>query len=166
MTALEISELLGNYGEFIGAIAVVVTLVYLAIQVRANTISTRSQTLLESSIQYQNLLLAPANSTDLRSAIHKDDQGDALSPTERVALASWYNAQMNFLEATWMQAEMGAFGRGSEYVGLINITQQFLATPSLASFVESDEHPPLQRSELKRHYGQLCQAVSSLPPNQ
>jgi len=93
MSALEISQLLGNYGEFIGAIAVVVTLIYLSIQVRANTRSTRSQTLLQSSIQYQKLLLVPANSSDLRSAIQKNDQGDPLSPAERIALASWYNAQ-------------------------------------------------------------------------
>lgn len=31
------AQLLGNYGEFVGAIAVVATLVYLAIQVRQNT---------------------------------------------------------------------------------------------------------------------------------
>lgn len=34
MDLLQISELLGNFGEFIGAILVVITLVYLAVQVR------------------------------------------------------------------------------------------------------------------------------------
>ena len=34
MTTLEFSQLLGNYGEFVGAIAIVVTLVYLAMQVK------------------------------------------------------------------------------------------------------------------------------------
>ncbi len=34
MTLLEISQVLGNLGEFVGAIAVVATLLYLAIQVR------------------------------------------------------------------------------------------------------------------------------------
>ena len=38
------AQLLGNYGEFVGAIAVVVTLAYLAIQIRQNTIATRYQT--------------------------------------------------------------------------------------------------------------------------
>ena len=37
MTILEISEILGNLGEFVGAIGVVVTLVYLAYQIRQNT---------------------------------------------------------------------------------------------------------------------------------
>ena len=35
------AQLLGNYGEFVGAIAVVITLVYLAIQIRQNTESLR-----------------------------------------------------------------------------------------------------------------------------
>ena len=33
----DFAQLLGNYGEFIGSIAVVFTLIYLAIQVRQNT---------------------------------------------------------------------------------------------------------------------------------
>ena len=53
MSSLELSELLGNYGEFVGAIAVVATLVYLSVQIRANTKSTRSQTLLGSVVQTQ-----------------------------------------------------------------------------------------------------------------
>lgn len=36
------AQLLGNYGEFVGAIAVFVTLVYLSVQVRQNTRSTNS----------------------------------------------------------------------------------------------------------------------------
>jgi hypothetical protein len=44
------AQLLGNYGEFVGAIAVLMTLGYLAVQIRHNTNSNRSasrQTLLE-----------------------------------------------------------------------------------------------------------------------
>jgi hypothetical protein len=37
----EFAELLGNYGEFVGAIAVVVTLIYLAMQIRQNTNALR-----------------------------------------------------------------------------------------------------------------------------
>ena len=38
------AQLLGNYGEFVGAIAVVVTLAYLAVQIRQSTKATKSQT--------------------------------------------------------------------------------------------------------------------------
>jgi hypothetical protein len=38
------AELLGNYGEFVGAIAVVVTLAFLSIQLRQNTSALKSST--------------------------------------------------------------------------------------------------------------------------
>ena len=37
MNHQELAQLLGNYGEFFGSVAVVATLIYLAIQVRQNT---------------------------------------------------------------------------------------------------------------------------------
>ena len=42
MSTLEFSQLLGNYGEFVGAIAIVVTLIYLAMQLRQNTRAIQS----------------------------------------------------------------------------------------------------------------------------
>jgi len=44
MTVLEWTAVLGNVGEFIGAIAVVVTLVYLAAQVRLSKLATEANT--------------------------------------------------------------------------------------------------------------------------
>ena len=41
------AQILGNYGEFFGAIAVVVTLGYLAIQIRQNTRASRVSAELE-----------------------------------------------------------------------------------------------------------------------
>jgi len=37
MDLISISQLLGNFGEFVGAIAVVITLIYLTAQIRQNT---------------------------------------------------------------------------------------------------------------------------------
>ena len=42
MDLMETAQLLGNFGEFFGAIAVVVTLAYLAVQLRQNTLSNKS----------------------------------------------------------------------------------------------------------------------------
>ena len=42
MQLSELSEILGNFGEFVAAIAVVITLGYLALQVRQNTRALQS----------------------------------------------------------------------------------------------------------------------------
>lgn len=44
MDLMSTAQLLGNLGEFLGAIAVVVTLVYLAVQIRQNTTALHSST--------------------------------------------------------------------------------------------------------------------------
>jgi hypothetical protein len=44
MTFIEITTVLGNLGEFIGAIAVVVTLFYLALQVKHSKEATEANT--------------------------------------------------------------------------------------------------------------------------
>jgi hypothetical protein len=58
MSALEFSQLLGNYGEFVGAIGIVITLMYLAIQLRQNTRMMRAsirQARSDSSVQLYSL---------------------------------------------------------------------------------------------------------------
>jgi len=42
MDHLTIAQLLGNYGEFVGSVGVVVTLFYLAVQIRSNTRVTKA----------------------------------------------------------------------------------------------------------------------------
>ena len=49
MDLMYTAQLLGNFGEFLGAVAVVITLVYLTIQVRQNTQAIRFQSGRESA---------------------------------------------------------------------------------------------------------------------
>ena len=49
MSVLDVSQILGGFGEFFGAIAVVATLVYLSVQVRQNSKLIKHQTHLSSS---------------------------------------------------------------------------------------------------------------------
>ena len=68
MTLMETAQLLGNFGEFFGAIAVVATLGYLAVQVRQNTRSVQAATYQEFSESYG----------DFRTLLVKDERLGAL----------------------------------------------------------------------------------------
>ena len=152
-------DAIGAVGEVIGAAAVVLTLAYLTFQVRASLKASRSQTLLDTSIQYQNLMLAPADNALIQSAFEKLENNEAMTSPERVALAGWCNAMMNFLEATWIQTGIGSFAGGkataSEYKGLVEVTRQFLETPGILEFLKSSDHTQIQKQELDRHYREL-----------
>ena len=67
MSLMEVSQLLGNFGEFVGAIAVVVTLIYLAMQVR------------HSSVLLETNNAALKQTTELAKAEAMDRYNDAVS---------------------------------------------------------------------------------------
>ena len=92
------AQLLGNYGEFVGAIAVFATLAYLAVQVRQNTKAER-RTALNLSIR---------NFISIRQAVFENAEVSAISmkglndPDSLDELESYrfrlfmYNAMLSF----------------------------------------------------------------------
>ncbi len=60
MDLMSIAQLLGNFGEFVGAIAVVVTLVYLAVQVKQSKVATEVRLLSDDGGRRQASLIPKA----------------------------------------------------------------------------------------------------------
>ena len=56
MSTLEFAQLLGNYGEFVGAIAIVVTLIYLAVQIRQNSKQIRLDSIQSANEKFAALI--------------------------------------------------------------------------------------------------------------
>ena len=76
---------LGNIGEFVGAVGVVVSLIYLAVQIRRNTRSVRASTFQEAVRDVailSDLLATDAELSRIWSSGLQDL--DALKPDERV----------------------------------------------------------------------------------
>jgi hypothetical protein len=99
MTLIETTQLLGNLGEFVGAIAVVVTLVYLAVQVRhsraateANTKQLESAALREMAARMESRTLLLATNSDLADRIMRSEiDPESLTPLDTFQMA-WYVA--------------------------------------------------------------------------
>jgi hypothetical protein len=162
-------DALGAIAEAIGAVAVLVTLAYLAVQVRASTKSTRSQTLLGSSTQYQHLLAGPTNSAELRSAFQRSHAGEQLTPSEKAALESWCVAMANLLGSTWDLAELGAFGEGAagaEFEGLVDVVRAFVETSPYTVVLAAADPNTFHGRELKRHDRRLRDVIAAVshPP--
>lgn len=58
-------EILGNIGSFAGGIAVVISLIYLALQIRDNSRSTRLAAMQSAMLATQNIAKLPAQTRDL-----------------------------------------------------------------------------------------------------
>ena len=68
---------LGALGELLGSVAVLATLVYLALQTRQNTIAIAAQLDAAAITANQTILLSAATSNDLGEALKEDRVGDA-----------------------------------------------------------------------------------------
>ena len=92
------AQLLGNYGEFVGAIAVVVTLIYLAIQVRQNTNAELRSALDLSVRNFIAIRQAVFENSEVSSISFKGlNEPDSLNEEEKYRFRLWfYNCMLSF----------------------------------------------------------------------
>jgi hypothetical protein len=81
-------EVLGNVGDFIGGFAVIVSLLYLALQIRQNTRAIRSSSYHQAAEQTWNYCLAVAQDGSLAELLHRRAAGAPLSPSEQIRIGS------------------------------------------------------------------------------
>lgn len=100
---------LGSIGELIAAVATVLTLGYLAIQLRQNTRALRSQTFQQSSMDMSLTANAISSDKDLASIIIKAADGlKALSDVERLRFHFWMLVAIRRFEAIYVQGIYGS----------------------------------------------------------
>ncbi len=121
MTFLEATEVLGNVGEFIGSIAVLATLIYLAVQVRhsrdlleenrklvlSQVHANRTQIAIENERQIgdsENLILVIDK---MRSTTDWDEAFSELSSVEKRRLSSFNQQQVWRFDNLVYQMELG-----------------------------------------------------------
>jgi ketosteroid isomerase-like protein len=77
-------DTLGDLGDFLGGVAVVASLVYLAIQIRQNTRAVRSSSYHQAAEQTWNYCLAIAQDPSLAEILARRASGGPLTPTEQI----------------------------------------------------------------------------------
>jgi len=109
MDHLTFAELLGNYGEFVGAIGVVASLVYLGIQIRQNTTATERSNARQIAAEHSRTLRSFME-TEISDIILRGHQDlDILTPHEKyrwdLAMSSW----LEIIEQAYADSKVGAF---------------------------------------------------------
>ena len=110
MDLMSTAQLLGNFGEFVGAIAVVVTLVYLAVQVvqsreatEANTRQMRGQAFVELNTVGNRFYTWHRDNPDQSEVILKAAQDwQSLSPAEQRLAMLYFADETHFHELAFM----------------------------------------------------------------
>ena len=91
MDLITTAQLLGNFGEFVGAIAVVATLGYLAYQIRQNTIVARSSIRQGITQMYVNQIADVVVNRDLAKIFTDSTLGN---PSLRKPTCGWWQEQI------------------------------------------------------------------------
>ena len=99
MTLMEAAQLLGNFGEFFGAIAIVVTLIYLARQIQENTNSNLVMTRSHFVEQGGKILDSWTNDPELAALMGKG----AWYPDE-LDDADWDRYTLQLQKIFWLQS--------------------------------------------------------------
>ena len=110
MTLMEISQVLGNVGEFVGAVAVVATLLYLAIQVREAGRSSKLAAVQANRATRIAWLSSLRDSSHLPAIQAKALAGEALEAEDEIRLVHHYSANWGLFYSEWVQRELGLMG--------------------------------------------------------
>ncbi len=101
-------EAIGAIGELVGAVAVFVTLLYLAIQLRLNTRALRSSTFQEISVSTAMNMQIIATTPGMSELILKAQAGlDALNEEERIRFGALIMSCFRRIEAVHIHQSMG-----------------------------------------------------------
>ncbi len=100
---------LGNIGEFVGAVGVIATLAYLAVQVRQNTRALRASTFQDISMAMSRSSEAMAANPDLVSLVVRGAEGLAdLTPEDRHRYNLTLMMVFRRLESVYVQRTLGS----------------------------------------------------------
>ncbi len=101
-------EQLGALGEFVGALAVLASLVYVATQIRQNTMATRLATLQAAQDSAIGVMGDPARDAELARIISLAMAGSSdISEDERSRFFWWFTCCMRAVENYFVQHQAG-----------------------------------------------------------
>jgi len=101
-------ESLGQIGELVGGLGVVVSFVYLAVQLRQNSKMLKLGNLQQTLDASRHNFIASLEGRDVIGALVKSRSGGPLTDEEELINQFWFNAQMRNFENAFLQHQGGA----------------------------------------------------------
>jgi hypothetical protein len=123
---------LGAIGELVGGVVVVVTLIYLAVQIRQNTRATQAHATGSVASEMEQVLLAIAQNEELSEAFVKASEGADLSTAEVTRLGFWWAAFVRSAHSHVVQTGLGNLSEDNR-LPVKQILRQFSQVPILAA---------------------------------
>jgi hypothetical protein len=131
---------LGNLGDFVGGIAVVVSLLYLASQIRRNTLSVQAATIQSASQAATEMMELMARDPEVLRLFHAGTHDfDALSEFDRFRFGTVMGTLLYRFENLVAQTRRGHLPADS-WVGVLNRLKGTFALPGTLAWWERGKH--------------------------
>ena len=160
MDIVTTSQILGNVGEFIGAIAVVVTLAYLAVQVRhskeatdTNTRTIRANVAKEVYVGWSKFCLELSRHPDrvlFDKMFKADTDYSQLDYEEQVAVGYYFRAVVERFASEHALYEGGILA-SDVYGELSRFCAGFVSAPALADLWKVEQEQPIYSRQFVAH---------------
>ncbi len=124
---------IGVIAELIGAIAVVISLLYVGIQIKQNTASTRAQAINQVNSQYGSLMSQIALNGELATIYRIATEGGELDPDQATRYRAYLSAFFAWLEEHYLIKKGGIY---TEDFGNEQDVVEFLA-PTIVRLLKS-----------------------------
>ena len=102
-------EAIGIFAEVIGAIAVVVSLLYVGMQIKQSAASTRAQAITQVNSQYGSLMSQIALNGELATIYRIATEGGELDPDQATRYRAYLSAFFAFLEEHYLLFQSGIY---------------------------------------------------------
>lgn len=133
-------EDLGNLGDFVGGFAVVITLIYLALQIRHNTASVEAAAVQSASQSFADIVESFARDSEMLNvylAGTRDYEG--LSPEERQRFAAIMGSMLHRFEGLVVLSDRGTLPPRS-WDGAVNRLRGAFALPGTLAWWERGQY--------------------------
>jgi hypothetical protein len=125
---------LGAISEFLGALAVVASLVYLAAQVKANTRQSRHDASRDLAVRISEVSIAVASTREMGELLLRGGgDHESLDRVDHVRFRGLMNALFRGLEQQYLLREEGALG-DDEWVAVESIVSDFATLPGVRQY--------------------------------
>jgi len=130
---------LGSLGEFIASLGVLITLIYLAIQMRQNTKAVRLNTAHSITEEFQDMFSLLASDQSLSEIFMEAAQNEELSGVSRLRYNTFMGNAMQAYENAYLQNREQVINAG-HWAGLTRMMIDVSAMPAFPNYWEDRKH--------------------------
>lgn len=160
-------EAIGTAAEVIGAVAVVMSLIYVAAQIKHNTEVSRAQSINQINSQYGALMSQIATNGDFAKIYRKATQGLDLEGDEIVRYTAYLSAFFAFVEEIYLLHRAGTYeedlGEGDAVEFLAPTVRRLLSSPAAVQWWK-EESRNIYVPELCDSVNRIADLSYDLPP--